>query len=431
MNDRRHFLRSTLSMSASLYALLALGGPKRARAQAAPKRKLLLVTCNGGWDVSFHLDPKASGIATVDVPVGNIVTNGSLSWMSAAVNNGVVDTFMAAHSDVASIVRGISVRSISHDVCIRRMLTGSPSEDAPDMGVITAHTHAPDLAAPYLTLGAVSFPGTLEGASVRMGQTNQLALALRYADIAPEIGAQFPAANERALIEQFLVDEGQKLRADRGQHGRNAQKTSDFLSSIERVNGLAANQAALGNPFSLALSLDEQFVNALTMLQGGLTWAVNVSTGFVWDHHDPAQAPTGTYDGAQGVQNQILWSALTALVTELKVRPGTAAGSKMIDETVVVVLSEMTRTPKKNAQGGKDHWPYTSALVLGGGVQAGQAFGATDDALVSRPIDLSTGQPAVGGITLETNHFVATVLTLCGVDPSGFVDAPVLDALVA
>jgi hypothetical protein len=431
MNNRRHFLRSTISMSASLYALMALGGPRRARAQAAPKRKLLLVTCNGGWDVSFHLDPKPVGLATIDVPAGNIVTNGDLSWMSAVANNGVVDNFMTAHQDVASIVRGISVRSISHDVCIRRMLTGSPSEDAPDMGVITAHTHAPDLAAPYLTLGAVSFPGTLEGASVRMGQTNQLALALRYADIAPEIGAQFPTASERSLIDQFLVDEGNKLAATRGQHGKNAKKAGDFLSSIDRVNGLSANQEFLGDPFSLALSLDEQFQNALTMLEGGLTWAVNVSTGFVWDHHDPGQAPTGTYDGAQGVRNQTLWPALTTLVDELKVRPGTTPGSKMIDETVVVVLSEMTRTPKKNAQGGKDHWPYTSALVIGGGVVPGKSFGATDDALTSRPIDLSTGLAATGGITFETSHFVATVLALCGVDPSAYVDAPVLDAILA
>jgi len=431
MNNRRHFLKSTLTMSASLTALMTLGGPRRARAQTAPARKLLLITCNGGWDVSFHLDPKTTGLATVDVPAGNIVTQGNMSWMSATANNGVVDAYMAAHSDVSSIVRGISVRSISHDVCIRRMLTGSPSEDAPDMGVIAAHTHAPNLAAPYLTLGAVSFPGTLEGASVRMGQTNQLALALRYDTLAPDIGLQFPNPTERARIEQFLVENGQALQSSRGQFGKNAQKTSDYLSSLDRVSGLVANQQYLGDPFSLSLGLDEQMQNALTMLEGGMTWAVNVSTGFVWDHHDPAQAPTGTYDGAQGVRNQTLWPALSALVDELKARPGTAPGSKLIDETVVVVLSEMTRTPKKNAQGGKDHWPYTSALIVGGGVNAGNAFGATDDALVSRPISLATGLADTGGIIFETEHFVSTVLALCGVDASPYLDAPVLEALIA
>ena len=40
-----------------------------------------------------------------------------------------------------------------------------------------------------------------------------------------------------------------------------------------------------------------------------------------------------------------------------------------MDELTVVVLSEMTRTPKFNVSGGKDPWPYTSALLLGHGLQ--------------------------------------------------------------
>ena len=33
---------------------------------------------------------------------------------------------------------------------------------------------------------------------------------------------------------------------------------------------------------------------------------------------------------------------------------------------MVVVVSEMSRTPVMNSDNGKDHWSYTSALLFGG-----------------------------------------------------------------
>jgi uncharacterized protein (DUF1501 family) len=391
--------------------------PSIARAQAASGKKLIIVTCNGAWDVTFHLDPKPTGLNVIDVPAGSIVQNGDLRYMNATACNGVVDAFFNAHGDVSSIVRGIAVRSISHDVCIRRMLTGSPADDAPDMGVITAAAHAPSLPSPYLTLGAVSFPGKLEGQSVRVGATNQLSLAHRYELLAPEIGAYFPSSEEQSVINDYLKARGEELKTARGQYGANATKANDYLSSIDRAQGLADNAQYLGNPFELSLTLDAQLTNALTMLEQNVAWAVNVSTGFVWDTHNPAQTAEGTYQGAQGMRNQNLWPALTALVEELKTRDGTAPGSKMIDETVVVVVSEMTRTPRYNGEGGKDHWPYTSALVLGAGVNAGKTFGETDDTLIGRQINLATGLADDNGVTMESANFVGGVLDLVGVDP--------------
>lgn len=424
--------RQFLSGSAAFLGAMTLGVPSLVRAQSAPPRKLILVTCNGGWDVSFHLDPKPDGLGTVNVPTGTIQTLGDVTYMNADTTGGVVNSYFQAHSDVSSAVRGISVRSISHDVCIRRMLTGSPADDAPDMGVITASAHAPMLPAPYLTLGAVSFPGDLEGASVRQGTTNQLSLAMNYDTLDPGgVGATFPVPNEQALISQYLQSGGIDYQAARGTYGKNAQKTGDYLSSLDRVEGLYAQRDNLGSPFALTTGLTEQLNNALTMLEQDVCWSVNVSTGFVWDHHDPAAAPTGTYQGAQGLQNQILWPALNNLVTELKTRDGSTPGSKMIDETVVVVLSEMTRTPLYNEQGGKDHWPYTSALVIGAGVNAGKSLGVTDDSLISEKINLATGAADAGGVILETEQFAAGILQLVGVDPLEHLAAAPFTAMIA
>ncbi|MCA9117695.1 MAG: DUF1501 domain-containing protein, partial [Planctomycetaceae bacterium] len=55
------------------------------------------------------------------------------------------------------------------------------------------------------------------------------------------------------------------------------------------------------------------------------------------------------------------------------------AASGMLDETLVVWNSEFGRTPKINANGGRDHWgPCNSVVMAGGGMPGGQVFGASD-----------------------------------------------------
>ncbi|MBY0526321.1 MAG: DUF1501 domain-containing protein [Gemmataceae bacterium] len=50
-----------------------------------------------------------------------------------------------------------------------------------------------------------------------------------------------------------------------------------------------------------------------------------------------------------------------------------------LDETLVVVMSEMGRTPRIVAQGGRDHWTYCySALLMGAGIKGGTVCGASD-----------------------------------------------------
>jgi hypothetical protein len=51
----------------------------------------------------------------------------------------------------------------------------------------------------------------------------------------------------------------------------------------------------------------------------------------------------------------------------------------LLDGTLVVVLSEMGRTPKINANGGRDHWTYCFSVILAGaGIRGGTTFGASD-----------------------------------------------------
>jgi hypothetical protein len=51
----------------------------------------------------------------------------------------------------------------------------------------------------------------------------------------------------------------------------------------------------------------------------------------------------------------------------------------LLDETLVVVMSEMGRTPRVNGNGGRDHWTYCySVLLAGAGIRGGTIYGASD-----------------------------------------------------
>lgn len=51
----------------------------------------------------------------------------------------------------------------------------------------------------------------------------------------------------------------------------------------------------------------------------------------------------------------------------------------LLEETLVVAAGEFGRSPRINAQGGRDHWPGVwSALLAGGGIAGGQVLGASD-----------------------------------------------------
>jgi hypothetical protein len=51
----------------------------------------------------------------------------------------------------------------------------------------------------------------------------------------------------------------------------------------------------------------------------------------------------------------------------------------LLDETLVVMMGEMGRTPKINANGGRDHWTFCYSVVFAGaGVRGGSTYGASD-----------------------------------------------------
>ena len=106
----------------------------------------------------------------------------------------------------------------------------------------------------------------------------------------------------------------------------------------------------------------------------------------------------------------ILDHGLCALVSDLEERG-------MLDDVSIVAWGEFGRTPKINANGGRDHWPRVApAIMAGGGIRAGQVIGATDRTagdVIARPIHYQDVMA-----TLYHNMGIDAASTTV-VDPSG------------
>ncbi|MDQ3365450.1 MAG: DUF1501 domain-containing protein [Myxococcota bacterium] len=408
--NRRDLL--TYTGAAGALALLAprLGTAGRLRHATTPRR-LLLVMAQGGWDTTVAIDPKLPG-PQADVPAGTIKRFGNLD---IHVNNAAggwpsVDTFFTKYAALTAVVRGISVASVSHNECVTRMSTGTRDESNADMGAIVANDLGNDLPLPYLILGDTAFTGPYAVSAGRVGATNQIIALLDPAQAYPTgAAAAFrPSAAEEAILAKFASASVSRARATRGAAGYNQRRLDDYLSGIERGKQLRTVRAGFGAR-GRTLTLDSQVDLALGALEQDVSQAVMLNTRLPWDTHD-------NNDADQAMFHQSLYGGLTRLIDAMATRPGRAAGTRMIDDTVVVCFSEFSRTPKRNIRGGKDHWPVTSALVMGAGVRGGRAYGATTDDIQARPVDFATGAPSATGKTLTSQHFVGGVLATCGVD---------------
>ncbi len=99
--------------------------------------------------------------------------------------------------------------------------------------------------------------------------------------------------------------------------------------------------------------------------------------------------------------------ALSALIDDLK-----AEG--LFEKTLIVLGTEFGRTPKINANGGRDHHPRVfSTMFAGGGISGGQAYGKSDRlgmAVEENPVD--------------PRDFNATIAHALGIDLNKVVYAP-------
>lgn len=131
---------------------------------------------------------------------------------------------------------------------------------------------------------------------------------------------------------------------------------------------------------------------------------VNVTWDLFWDRikidYDAWDTHTKNFSILKDNKLPGLDQTWSALIEDLETRG-------LLDETLVVVMSEMGRTPRINANAGRDHWTHCySVLFAGAGIRGGTIYGASDSQAAY-----------VKDLPVSTADVCATIYQCLGIDP--------------
>ena len=413
--NRRHFLLSSL-------ALMGVPGGVRAAVASSRPKRLVYVFADGGWDTSFCLEPKF-GAPDLDGPwVDEQKSNpddreyeGTYGNYGVVLNDHkrpAVTEFFENYGARCSIVSGIWTGAIAHDTSRVRILTGTPSSTRPDLNSIVGAVHGVDRPLGSVDLSGLSLSGHLAASTGQVGYQSQIATLLDPYTPFPAASKDtdrvyplhVPAPEDRDAVRAFLKGRAEAFGARHADGGHNDQRIADRLESMARADRFLVDGASVLESLvpGARPSLELQVTLGLDLLEKDLCRAVMMETTQHWDSHDENVRQHDYYEST--------FRGLTYLAEQLDAKG-------LADDTLVVVISEMTRTPRINSRNGKDHWPHCSALLMGAGFPAGQRFGATNDYLESERMVLATGELTPKGDLLKYDNFAAGLLAGLDIDP--------------
>lgn len=401
--DRRQFLRALAATSA--LAVMPGAAPVKA---AGGEKKFLFVFAGGGWDTTFVFESKFGSTRTDMDPMaypgqaGNLTFTASDRWPNVA-------RYFSRWGNRSCIVNGVNSHSVGHDSCAQFMLTGTSATSVADWPTTLASNATQEYSLPHVVYSGPNFPGNSGATVVRGGGGTLLSLIDGSINGQADHPAPTLVAPADQMIDAFIYKRAQALAPTRNGKGR--AQIDALMAAMGKASELEGRsfEAALNRQGS---GLLESSLAALDVMRLGLSRCAMVSVGFGWDNHSNVQA--------QGMQFDAVFSDLDQILSYMATTPGQTS-PYLINEVVLVMMSEMGRTPKLNGSAGKDHWPYTSVLVAGAGIKGNQTIGATDDGLVSQPIDFKTGRAASNGSILASENLGAALLKLGGLDPAQYL----------
>ncbi len=406
----------SLSRRQLIHAAAVLGAVGCGSATRGPARNLVVVMVDGGWDPTFVLDPKLS-VAGITGPTGerprsaedreDTARFGPLEIGVNPVRRPSVTRFFDTWASRVTVVRGVWVGSVSHWIGRRRILTGVDDRRATDWITRVGAERRDGRPLGVVDLSGHARFGDLSATSLRAGRRGQLGQLLLPDERLPTgVGGPRPSLARRdeddASIDAWLAD---RARSDpRRSLGRSWRRALDArIQARERAAALLAEVPNWSAEVGAGAGLDGQAALAAALLEHGIARSVLLDSGHSWDSHAD--------HGRQHAWHDNLFASLGRLLRRLEDR-------RLLDETLVVVVSEMGRTGTRNAEDGTEHWPYTSALLAGAGIAGPHLVGGTDDGLVGRSVELARGTMTASGEPLRYDALIAGIVELAGVDPA-------------
>ena len=381
----------------------------------------------GGPPQHSTWDPKPHAPDNVRGDIAPIATN------IPGVQFGELMPKLAQRADKLAVLRAMSTYDNAHSSSGYYMLTGRPHtpmnaenanpgapNDWPNWGSVVQRLTEPRGHLP----GAVRLPNHIfnTDGSTWPGQDG----GLLGRSIDPWLFRCQPASPDYRISE-FQLPENMSL--DRLASRRELMRTLDqslpaarsetkvgsFTTQQERAYGLLASSASRG-AFDLSLETPEtrarygntQFGQSCLLARRLIEADVRlVQVNWYRGPEEPSNAPcwdshVGETDRLKNVLVPPTDNAFSALLDDLSERG-------MLDETLVVCMSEFGRSPKMNGSAGRDHWGSVFSVALaGGGIQGGIVHGASDEIGaypkqgVTKPEDLTATIFHCLGFTPET-----------------------------
>lgn len=387
---------------------LGVAVPFRSRAAEKPRDEpyqgpfYVVFNASGGWDTTYLMDPKgANGINRL-YKEGDILTKGTHKYApnKPHAKGGLCnEDFYSEFGKELLAFNGLDYSTNNHSPGARYMATGKlDSTEFPTFAALVAACRGPNCPLAFLTFGNYSATGNL----VAMSRVPYLP-SLKKIALADAMDG-----NERSPYhDKFALDRIEEaLRETNEAAGATprlprAERAENMLYAAQ-TNSKALQRVAQYIPVTTPKErLSQQVEIALASFKAGVCVSANLTIG-QFDSHANNDAD----------QMKLIPEFLAGVAYLMR-----RAGELKIREQIVVVLqSEMGRTPDYNAGNGKDHWSIGSALFLGRGIKGGRVVGATDAKQFAVPLDPATLALDKGkGIKVRPEHVHLALRELAGI----------------
>ena len=362
----------------------------------------VVLNASGGWDTTYLMDPKGINEINRLYQEGDILTHGAHKFAPTAkhIQGGMSnEDFYAAFGDELLVLNGLDYSVNNHSPGARYMATGKLDSLAyPTFAALVAACQGPTCPLAFLTFGNYSATGNL----VAMSRIPYLPSLSRIANAdAVEGNAKAPYHDGFALdrIEQALADQNsageQSLRLPRLERAENMLYAAQANSkALERVTPHIPKEIPKER-------LAQQAEIALASFKAGVCVSANLTIGQFDSHanNDPDQMKL-IPEFLAGI------AYLLRRAEELQIR----------EQLVVIIQSEMGRTPTYNSGNGKDHWSIGSIMFIGRGIQGNRVIGATDDKQFQVTIEPTTlALKPDQGIRVRPEHVHAALRELAAI----------------
>ncbi len=382
-------------------------------------KSCILIWLDGGASHLDTFDPKPTSPAEVRGPFESI--NSSIPGVR--VSEHLPQT--AKLLDQFALIRSVTSPFGVHNFAVQYLMTGNkptPAIEYPAMASVVSQLQKgggilpSNIAIPHLisrdaaTIGNGFLPSNTKPFSLG-SDPGKAGYKVRDLDFYQ--GLDIARLDRRRQIVSAMNQFGELQSQADGPNDSDLERAYSIIASKEAKSAfdLTEESASMREQYTVdpranvhdSNNIGQQCLLARRLIERGVPFVTVNNTG--WDNHLDLATYANRHPGDPRSASHALVpgldKALTALVSDLSARG-------MLDETLVLVMTDFGRTPKINSTGGRDHWPNCfSVAMVGGGVRGGQVIGESDamgEFVKDRPVS-----PA---------DLSATIYTLLGIDPT-------------